>query len=204
MSVINVTQEAMEDSRLPQITKCAFVGPRWSGKTHRLGKERHRLILSGYRVHVLDLNDIVSNVIFEHSNAFKTENDMQAVARAVQQKHIDASVWNTKIKEYIDAVPPDSMILCEGVLYREELDALRGLGFYIVYVDAPMKIRLQRLDAILRKDAEKRPKPAEVTFQDVFRWVTHPTEKGVQSLMDYADIVIDSSEKVDFNKRSEF
>ena len=129
---------------------------------------------------------------------------MQAVARAVQQRHIDASVWNTKIKEYIDTVQSESMILCEGVLYREELDTLRCLGFYIVYVDAPMKIRLRRLDSVLRNNANQRPKPAEVSFQDVFRWVTHPTEQGVRDLMDYADIVIDSSEQIDFNKRSEF
>jgi len=200
MSVISTQPELLEETRLPCIHKCAFVGPRWSGKTYRLQKERSILLASGFRVHVMDLNDILSNAVFDHVDAFKTEGDMNVVARAVQQKHVDASIWKQKIQEYIQSIPHDSMILCDGVLYKSELQALRELGFYIVYVDAVMKTRLQRLQASLKRQSSMNKRARDVSFEDVLRWVTHPTEKNMRTLMDYADLVIDSSEQVDFNK----
>lgn len=200
MSVITAQPELLDEPKLPRIHKCAFVGPRWSGKTYRLQKERSILLASGYRVHTIDLNDVVSNAVFENADAFKTEYDMHAVARAVQQKHIDESIWKQKLKEYIQAIPNNSMILCEGVLYESELHALQELGFYIVFVDAAMKTRLQRLNASLKRQSAMNKDAREVSFEDVLRWVTHPTEKNMRILVNYADLVIDSSEQVNFNK----
>ncbi len=200
MSVITAQPELLDEPTLPRIHKCAFVGPRWSGKTFRLQKERSILLASGYHVHTVDLNDVVSNAVFENTDAFKTENDMNIVARAVQKKHIDASVWKRKLQEYLQSIPNNSMILCEGVLYESELHALRELGFYIVFVDAVMKIRLQRLNASLKRQSTMNKKTRDVSFEDVLRWVTHSTEKNMRTLMNYADLVIDSSEQVDFNK----
>ena len=129
---------------------------------------------------------------------------MHVVARAVQQRHIDESIWKKKLQEYIAAIPSESMILCDGVLYHSELHALRELGFHIVYVDAPMKIRLQRLNVSIKRASTITPQKRDVSFEDVLRWSTHPIEKNMKSLMDYSDTVIDSSEQVDFNKPSLF
>ena len=200
MSVLSTPPETTEEPNLPRIHRCAFVGPRWSGKTYRMQKERSILLASGFRVHTIDLNDIISNIVFQNADAFKTEDDMHIVARAVQQKHVDESVWKKKLQDYISAIPPNSMILCEGVLYHNELHVLRELGFHIVYVDAAMKVRLQRLSASIKRASAMTPKNRDVSFEDVLRWVTHPTEKNMKTLMDYSDIIIDSSEAVDFNK----
>lgn len=204
MSVISTPPETLEEPKLPRIHRCAFVGPRWSGKTYRLQKERSILLASGFRVHTIDLNDIISNVVFQNADAFKTEDDMHIVARAVQQRHVDESVWKKKLQDYISAIPSDSMILCDGVLYHSELHALRELGFHIVYVDATMKIRLQRLHMSIKRASTMTPRKRNVSFEDVLRWITHPTEKNMKTLMDYSDTVIDSSEQVDFNKPSLF
>ena len=102
---------------------------------------------------------------------------------------IDPECWVKLLTKEIQQMGEEENIIVDDIRYKNELIALRQLGFVIIYMKTPWHARLKRI--------QKRHWDDPPAFHDFVQWATHDSELQLETLPEKIfDMVMTKEEEV--------
>lgn len=177
MSVI--TKESMDKKAYVGL-RIAFAGCMASGKSFAAASVKKHI----GKASIMSFSSAMKRMA-RGNIKFDNREGYQLVGQVGRQ--VDPEAWIKILTKEILQMPPRSNIIVDDIRYKNEMIALRAMGFMIVYMNTPWHTRLKRIQQRHEDD---------LLFGNVVDWVTHESELQLETLPEkiFDKVIVDKEE----------